>query len=362
MSDSSTVRLIEKYLEDATPTPFLTGMFRTPQRNFHNSKKVEFDVQRDEEEIAVPLQDISTGPRQNSATRYENKDFTPPVLDEEGDIAAFDKHERRPGYDPYQDPQVNKQATEEAFTLFRKLENKIRRTTELMCAQVLQNGAITLTDSSSNTIYSVDFNSRSAHKATLVGGTPWTLGGSMDAMGDLNTIGRLIRTNGKANPDTIIFGLDAWTLFESNTNVRSKLDNRRIDGNGIAPQVRGAGAVYQGKLNIGHYVYNLWTYDGHYKDPATGTLTTYIAPKNLIMMSSASRLDLTFGSIPMFGRPEQRAMQYLPPRISSPDKALDMTTNAYFTPDNKHLKIAAGTRPLPLPVAIDTYARLTVAA
>ena len=51
---------------------------------------------------------------------------------------------------------------------------------------------------------------------------------------------------------------------------------------------------------------------------------------------------------------------FLPPRISSSDRGLDLTTNAWITPDNKHVKVSAGTRPLTIPTAIDTYARLTV--
>ncbi len=40
------------------------------------------------------------------------------------------------------------------------------------------------------------------------------------------------------------------------------------------------------------------------------------------------------------------------------DYSIDMTTNAWFTPDNKHLKVSAGTRPLTIPTAIDTFGRI----
>ena len=64
----------------------------------------------------------------------------------------------------------------------------------------------------------------------------------------------------------------------------------------------------------------------------------------------------------MFIPPEARVTQFLPPRMSMPDVGMDFTTNAWVTPDGKHLKLSAGTRPLTIPTAIDTYARLNVTA
>jgi hypothetical protein len=46
--------------------------------------------------------------------------------------------------------------------------------------------------------------------------------------------------------------------------------------------------------------------------------------------------------------------------MSSSERGLDFTTNAWFTPDGRHLKVSAGTRPLTIPTAIDTFARLNV--
>jgi hypothetical protein len=48
--------------------------------------------------------------------------------------------------------------------------------------------------------------------------------------------------------------------------------------------------------------------------------------------------------------------------MSSGDRGLDLTTNAWFTPDGEHLMVSAGTRPLTIPTAIDTFARLDVTA
>jgi hypothetical protein len=53
-------------------------------------------------------------------------------------------------------------------------------------------------------------------------------------------------------------------------------------------------------------------------------------------------------------------MGYLPGRIASEGKGLDLTTNAWVSPDGKTVNVSAGTRPLTIPTAIDTFARLKI--
>jgi len=92
----------------------------------------------------------------------------------------------------------------------------------------------------------------------------------------------------------------------------------------------------------------------------TGLHTDYVSTNNVLMLSDGARLDLSWGTLPMIVQPEQRVMPFLPPRMSDSSVGLDLTTNAYVTPNGKHLIVEAGTRPLTIPTAIDTFACLTV--
>jgi hypothetical protein len=369
MSDASTRHIIEMYMDEATAPMFLSGFFQSPPRNFHTSEKVEIDVLRDDEEVAIAIQDLSVGARENESTLYVNKAFAPPIFDEAGTVSAYNLAKRHPGQNPYQDPDYAKNALEEAFTIFRKLERKIRRAVELMCAQVLQTGRVTCRDKAGNALFTLDFGARSTHFPTA--GTAWG-GGSANIIGDISALAEAVRSNGRKAPSKLLFGARAWQDFIADATILKYLESRRADfgllqpGGGApaggAPAVRGEGASYNGFIWLGQYKYELWTYSGSYRDPVTNTHKPYLDQDSVVVLSDNSRLDLTFGAIPFVRRPDVEALAFLPPRLSDSDRGLDLTTNVWFTPDNRHLKVSAGTRPLPIPTAIDTFGCLKTRA
>ncbi len=372
MSDASTRHFIEMYMDEASNPMFLSGFFRSPPRNFHTSEKVEIDILRDDEEVAIAIQDLSVGSRENESVKYINKAFAPPIFDESGTISSYNLVKRRAGANPYEDPDFAKNAMEEAFTIFRKLERKIRRAVELMCAQVLQTGKVTCRDKAGNALFTLDFGPRSTHFPTA--GNNWG-GGSATIIGDVSSLAEVVRGNGRKVPSKLIFGARAWQDFIQDATILKYLESRRADfgllqpnqtaplgpGTG-APAVRGEGASYNGYIWLGQYRYELWTYSGSYLDPVTNTHKPYVDPDSVIVLADDSRLDLTFGAIPFVRKPDIEALSMLPPRLSSGDRGLDLTTNVWFTPDNRHLKVSAGTRPLPIPTAIDTFGCLKTRA
>lgn len=359
MSDASTIRMIELYLQEAEAPMFLSGFFQSPPRNFHNTEFVEIDIIRGDEDVAIVIQDISAGARQNESNLYTNKRFTPPVYDEEGTITAYNLLKRQAGANPFEDPNFGANAFMESTRIFRKLERKIRRAVERQSSQVLQTGVLTLPDDQGNVLYSLDFKPKASHFPTV--GNDWG-GGSETPLADLDALAVQIRRDGKKTPNRLIFGRLAFEDFINDTQVQARLDNRRMFVAEIRPQARGEGATFQGFVWIQNYLFEMWTYDGFFKDPQTGNPTPYVTDDLVIMMSEDSRLDLTFGSIPMVAQPESRAMSFLPPRISDGGVGIDLTTNAWITPDNRHLKVSAGTRPLTIPTAIDTFGALNTRA
>lgn len=361
MSTASTIALISMYLEQATSPLFLSGFFQSPPENFHTSEEVEFDIVRDDEAVAVVITDLTAGPRKNESTLYTNKKFKPPIFDEEGHVSSYDLMNRQPGQSPFARPEYAATALRESFGIFRKLENKIRRAIELMAAQVLQTGKVTCINGAGAALYELDFQPKASHMATV--SVTWGADGlTGNPLADLEALATLVRRDGKRNPNKLIFGDVARERFLINAQVQKRLDLRRMEIGSVAPETRGQGATFFGWVWIGHYRFEMWGYDGFYKHPQTGVLTPYVDPDNVIMTSDGARLDLTFGAIPIIVPPDQRVMPFLPPRISGQSGGIDLTTNAWVTPDNKHVMVSAGTRPLTIPTAIDTFARLNVTA
>jgi hypothetical protein len=360
MSDASTTQLIDMYLEEASAPMFLAGYFQSPPQNFHTTEEIEFDVQRDDEDVAVVIADLSTGARNNESSTYTNKKFKPPIFDEAGHISAYDMMKRQAGQNPFASPDYAANALRQAYAIFRKLELKIRRAIELMASQVLQTGVLTLTNVAGVAQYTLDFQPKATHIKTVT--TTWAANGATGApLADLGDLAEVVRNDGKHEPKRLIFGKTAWARFIVNVDVQKALDVRRLEIGSVAPESRGQGATFQGWCWIGHYKFELWTYSGFYKHPQTGVLTPYVHPDKVIMLGDG-RLDLTYGAIPILVAPDQRVMPFLPPRISGVGSGLDLTTNAWVTPDNKHVMVSAGTRPLTIPTAIDTFACLDVTA
>src|SRR5690606_32584949 len=159
-------------------------------------------------------------------------------------IHAYDMIKRRPGVDPFQDPNFGLAASEDAFRIFRKLERKIRRSIELMASQVLQTGTLTLVDSAGVTLYTLDFQAKNTHITTV--STTWAADGTTgDPLGDLSALADTVRRDGKHVPTDLDFGKSAWQRFQANAAVQKLLDNRRMELGQIRPEARGQGASYR---------------------------------------------------------------------------------------------------------------------
>lgn len=356
MSNTTTRRMIEAYIQEANPTLFLSGFFQSPPRNFYNSEEVEIDIVRTEEDISVVVTDLSTGYRMNSEDLYTNKSFKAPIHKEAGPLNAFDLIKRQPGQDPFQDVNFQATAIVRAFALIRKNEAKIRRAIEEQSSQVLQTGTVTLKDSAGITLYSIDYKPKATHFPTS--GTAWDQVGD-DKIGDLTSLSDVIRGDGLGAPNKLIFGDTAFDSFIQDAAVQNVLDNRRMNTGEVAPETRGEGSVFKGFIWLGNYKFEMWTYSGRYKDPQTGTSTPFIDPAKVVMLSENSRFDATFGAIPRIAPPDNRVLPFLPSRVSNGDGGMDLFMNAWLSDDGEQLFVGSGARPLMIPTAIDTYGCLT---
>lgn len=363
MSGNRTARMLRAYLQEIVPTLFFSGMFQSPSENFHTTEEVEIDIVRGDEDVSVVILDISTGYNMNATDIFTNKSFKPPIHKEAGGINAFDLIKRQAGDSPFQNPDFLANLTNLIFRVLRKSEEKIRRSVEWQAAQVLQTGVVALTDSNGNTLYSIDYKPKATHFPTV--SVDWDQA-LADPIADLDSLARVIRSDGLVRPNQLVFGRDAWNNFIVNSIVQAHLNGRRIDQGMIAPVMRGEGATFMGSINIGPYVYDIWTYDGEYKSPETGVKIPFIADDKVIMRAANGRMDATFGAIPNIGAEVGRGTTTLipgfPDRLSNQTGGMDMFTNVWFSPDKEQMFAGVGVRPLMIPTAIDTYGCLDTEA
>ena len=358
MSGTTTTRMIRAYNQMAQPLLFLSGFFQSPPENFHTSEEVEIDIVRSDEDISIVIQDLSTGYRMNSDDLYTNKGFKPPIHKEAIPINSFDLIKRMPGQNPFEAPDFRANVITRMFNGMTKVERKIRRSIELQASQVLQTGVVTLTDSSGNALYTLNYQPKASHFPTA--GTSWASATGLQKIADINSLAEEIRNNGLADPDQLIMGVDAFENFISDDEVQKRFDIRRIDLGTIAPmEMRGNGGNFRGIVEIGNYRYDVWTYGGRYKDPQTGNKVQFVDPGKIIVRASSGRLDATFGAIPnigsLMGGGASNLLPELPGRVSNSAGGMDLFTNAWLSQDGEQLFGGVGARPLMIPTAIDTF-------
>lgn len=359
-SGTVTKRMLELYQKlGPAPLMFMSGFFGSPARNFHNTEKIELDIVRGDEEVAVAVQDLSTGHRMNTAEIYTTKEFTPPIFKEGLPINSHDLLKRMPGNDPFKDPSFRADLVERVMMGMVKVERKIRRAIELQASQVLQTGVATLIDSAGNTIFNIDYKPKSTHLVTA--GVSWATATAAQKLDGISALAEVIRNNGLEDPDQLICGISAFESLLQDEDIRARFDNRRIDLGSLGMgQPRGNGGTFQGRLQIGHYIYDVWTYGGRYKHPQTGVKTPYLHPGKIVVRSSGGRLDATFGAIPNIGRllGANGTFNILPEvsgRMSNSAGSMDLYTNTWLTEDGEQLLAGVGARPLMIPTAIDTF-------
>lgn len=352
MRDSTTKVMLRGYQARRRPTMFLTGMFQAPAENFHTSEEVEIDIMRSEEDISIAITDLSTGARLNSEDDFTNKSFKPPIHKEKGPIPAHKLIQREFGQNPFESPDFMANAIARGTRLVTKMGDKIARAMEQQSAQVLTTGTVTLIDDSGAAVYTIDYKPKVAHFPTA--GVAWT-STSSTKLKDIEDLANVIRANGLEDPDMLIMGERSYELFISDPDVVEKINLRKGDIARLVPMDRmGNGGIFRGTVEIGNYSYEIWTYAGRYKHPQTGVSTKFIPDDKVVVRSSMGRLDATFGGIPTIDK-DTRVPAQLFTRLQDTTGVMDLQTKGWITDDGETLFVQAGTRPLMIPTAIDTF-------
>ena len=345
---------LQLFTQMRSPNGFLTRMFTVKPGGIYNGDKIALDIQRFGEDVAIAIKKC-TGPNLNDIDEFTTKEFKPPSYGEAFPLDVCELLNRMAGVDPF-----SAAMTEFAGQLVAKMaqgfmlvDDKIKRAVELQASQILQTGILTLTDKNGNTVYTLDFKPKATHFPTT--GTSWSNTGSADPLSDLESLAKIIRADGKVNPDRLIFGDTALRNFLKNDEVQTMLDNRRIDVGDIAPEFDDSGATFYGFVWVGSYRFEMWTYPDTFKDPQTGNATEYINSDKVIMTSSRTRLDMTAARVPLPLGPDPRVAGLLPGRLSSRDNGFDVTPNVYATPNGKQIMGELESRPLLIPVQIDGF-------
>ena len=336
-------------------------MFAVTPYSFFNSEAVELDVIRSDQSIAITVQDVSAGYRMNAESIFKNDEIVPAPFKEAFTVNAFELLKRQPGQNPFEDPNLRLTLIQKVYRGVDAISRKIRRANELQAAQVLLEGKATFRDEKGQTLYTLNYNPLATHFPTAA--VAWDQAGA-DILGDIESLADVVRTDGLVTPNRIVFGSKAFAAAMANEAFMKRFDIRNANFGSIQPpQMQGNGGTYHGQIVIGSYTYEVWTYDGAYKDPETGVLTPYMAANKVLVMSTQSRLDAAFGAVPNIGEllgssTREQLLPELPPRLSSSTEAFDIFLNAWMDERKENLFAGAASRPVFIPTALDSFGTL----
>lgn len=373
MSDKSTIALLEKIQSRASAPMFLSSLFPSPPDAYHTSEAVEFDIEREDEDVAIVVKDLSTGANIIESDIYTNKKLLPAIYKEKGVVNVYDLLGRQAGMNPFESPQFGAAAMNKALTLIEKASKKIRRAVELQASQVLQTGKLSLTDSAGTARFTLDYVPKTTHFAEA--GTTWpvtpTSGMEVNtattAYADVASMCQVIRRDGKKRVTKLLFGdaaFDAWLL---DYRVKNRLvpfafgdSNLNPNGTGrLSPTDGPEDGTFQGYVRIGPEKVEMWTYSGFYKAPNGGAHTSYINTNNVIFICETAKRITSWGAIPRLAPPDARALPFMPNRAALPGVGIDLNLNAWIEADGENLWVSAGARPLVIPKEIDCLGCLT---
>lgn len=283
-----TQALIDVYKEIVPVKNFLRSFFPNKESG---SKYLSIEVSRGFELIASDVLRGTEGNR-NIFGKSTEKIFLPPYYREFFDMTDLDLYDVLMGQENISEVQFGELLAQASEKLMQ-LQNKIERAYELQCAQVLESGIVTLASGDN-----IDY-FRDASSLVDLSGTPWTTG-TNNPYTNLLTGCNFLRTKGKSQGAVVnaIFGDEVLTAFLNNTIVKERAEVLNFSLDMVRePQRNSVGGALHGRVSVGSYLVNIWTYPEYYEETA-GTSIPFVDPKKVILLPENPRFRMGFAAVP----------------------------------------------------------------
>jgi len=177
------------------------------------------------------------------------------------------------------------------------LVNKIERAIEKQCAEIFDNGKITLKNGTA-----IDFKRKAGSMVDLGAGQYFA--NAIDPFKKLEAGCQWLRETGKAqgNVFNAIFGQTALADFLGNAKFieRQNLVNMSLDLV-MAPQRNAVGGTYHGQITVGAYKVNLWSYPEVYESingSGAKVVSKYVNDKKVVLLPEATKFIEVYATVP----------------------------------------------------------------
>lgn len=351
---------LEAYRQLQVFVPFLSTFFTTNPRDIVSAESVKIDIKRGTRKIAPVISNFTQRGGKIEKSQYTQKEFIPPVVALGGDFAPGDLIEKAFGTDEYtsagQDYMMSLQNN--IMDTMMEIEKQFGMNIEFQASQILQTGELTLYDANGNAAYTIDFFPKATHFPTV--SIPWSDEDSIPDT-DIANLMDVIKTNGQVNIRNVVFGKTALDEYLKNTKIDDKFDIARYNSGIYNPQRQNADVVLLGDLLIGTNRVIGWKYEGEYEHPSTSTITRFVDDDKVLLLPGAGEMNVdlrkVYCRVPTITGVDPRFSGIVPSMMNLENRAY--TVRVWVDGGADALNVELKTRPLLIPVSIDTFGCLT---
>ncbi|MDX5091606.1 major capsid protein [Lactobacillus crispatus] len=265
-------------------TTFLRDMFFAGETTF-DTKHVIMDFYKNRQRVA-PLVAEGSLPINIKRDGFETKIYTAPFINLASPIDTGMLQSRLPGEAVFGGMSPDERAVQQMNRDFLELSDMITRREELMDAELLQTGKVTVSgyiDDAATIVRTDTIDFGFENTINLTGGSQW----NQTTSKKYEDLEEAVRKSRKAgyNPTIALLGEQAWADLRADDNFMTKfMDLRYAQFGTINPQLNiesGNGYTYIGRLT--ELGLDLYRYDAWYFDETTQTLKPYIDPEKIIV-------------------------------------------------------------------------------
>jgi len=349
------------YIEREFFIPFLSTFFTTTPSDIVNAESVIIEIQRNTRKIAPVISDLTARGSIIKKSIYTQKEFKPPVVSLGSVFTAGDLIEKVFGMTQYDSAGLDylAQLQIKIMETMAEIESQIMRSIEFQSSQIFQNKAIVvLYDDKGQPAYEIDFKAKDEHFPVV--DVNWS-DETSDPDIDIANLSKVITKNGRARIRNLVFGENAYNEYFRNTKIQDKLNIRRIVSGELDPREVNPDVNYIGNYLIGNRRYNIWQYEGEYEHPETKELTPFVDPDKVIFLPDAGAMNVDFRrifcTVPSITGTDPRFSELIPMRMNLDNRSY--LARVWEEKGADTLNMELKTRPLDIPVSIDSFGCLT---
>ena len=301
-----------------TPSFLKDNYFPTSQGDIFTTEKVTVDFENDTNDKLAPAVVKGSVPVQRDG--FQAHEYTAPLIAPSMALSIEQLNRR-----VFNESIVSGMTPEQREAQYladdlKKLDAMITRTEEYMAARTLLDNAYsidqyingygtTLAQPFSINFFGDGFNSNQA----VYTSQGWSTS-STNILSDIANMCKMLKKRGLPATD-VIMGASAADIFMRNTEIRTILDNRRLQlvADAVSPTELAPGSTYLGRFNANGHAVDIYCYDATYVDASGNDQYFFDADKIVVTAKAMGRT--AYGAVSQYEEGATEATTYAAARV-----------------------------------------------